>query len=249
LRLPRGCGMPAAMSKANDTWKVLPHGPVEELAENLWRVEGILEGMPMRRVMTVAKRSDGDLVIHNAIALDDASMAKIEGQGRVGYLVVPNGYHRLDARVFKQRYPEARVLCPRGGRAKVAEVVPVDGTYEDFPKDPAVELLNLDGVAEQEGVMTVRSADGMTLVFNDAIFNMPHAPGFAGFVIRHITSSTGGPRVSRVMKLFVVKDRAALRENLLRLAATEGLRRMIVSHHEMVQGDAAGAIREAAATL
>lgn len=237
------------MAKANDTWKVLPHGPVEELAENLWRVEGSLEGMPLRRVMTVAKRSDGDLVIHNAMALDDASMAKIEAQGRVGYLIVPNGYHRLDAPVFKKRYPEAKVLCPRGGRAKVAEVVPVDGTYEDFPKDSAVELVNLDGVAEQEGVMIVRSADGATLVFNDAIFNMPHVGGFSGFVIRHITASTGGPRVSRIMKLFVIKDRAALRANLLRLAETEGLRRMIVSHHELVQGDAAAAIRQAAATL
>jgi hypothetical protein len=109
------------MAKANHTWKVLPHGAVEEVTENLWRVEGELEGMEMRRVMTIGKRSDGDLVIHNAIALDNASMAKIEAWGKVGYLVVPNGYHRLDAPVFKQRYPQARVLCPRGGRAKVED--------------------------------------------------------------------------------------------------------------------------------
>jgi hypothetical protein len=51
------------------------------------------------------------------------------------------------------------------------------------------------------------------------------------------------------MKLLVIKDRAAFRAHLLRLAETEGLRRMIVSHHETVQGDVAAAIRQAAATL
>ncbi|HEY0137672.1 MAG TPA: hypothetical protein VGB85_26485, partial [Nannocystis sp.] len=126
------------MAKAHDTWKVLPHRPIEVVAENLWRVEGKLEGMPLKRVMTIARRSDGDLVIHNAMALDDASMARIDEWGRVAWIIVPNGYHRLDARVFKDRYQAARVLCPRGGRAKVEEVVPVEGAYEDFTVDPDV---------------------------------------------------------------------------------------------------------------
>ena len=237
------------MAKAHDTWKVLPHRPIEVVAENLWRVEGKLEGMPLKRVMTIARRSDGELVIHNAMALDDASMARIDEWGRVAWIIVPNGFHRLDARVFKDRYPSARVLCPRGGRGKVEQVVPVEGAYEDFTVDPDVAFETLDGVADQEGVMIVRSLDGLTLVFNDAVFNMPHGPGFTGWIFRHVTQSTGGPRVSRIFKFFVMKDRKAFKNHLLRLAELPALQRMIVSHHIMVHDDAASALRQAAATL
>ena len=97
--------------------------------------------------------------------------------------------------------------------------------------------------------MLVRSPDGLTLVLNDAVFNMPHVPGFTGWILRNLTRSTGGPRVSRVSKLFMVKDRAAFRAHLLRLADTPALRRVIVSHHQMVVDDPAGALRAAASTL
>lgn len=237
------------MPKANDTWKVLPHRPIEVVADNLWRVEGSLDNMPLRRVMTIARRHDGQLVVHNAIALDAESMARIDAWGRVAWLIVPNGWHRLDARIFKDRYPQARVLCPAGSTKKVAEVVAVDGSYADFPIDRDVAFETLDGLGELEGVMHVRSPDGVTLVFNDAVFNMADIGGFQGWILRNITQSTPGPRVSRVMKLLAVKDRARFRAHLLRLAETPGLRRMIVAHDRMESDDAAGALRTAASTL
>lgn len=97
--------------------------------------------------------------------------------------------------------------------------------------------------------MLVRSADGVTVVFNDAVFNMPHGRGFTGWIFRHVTQSTGGPRVSRLFRLAVLKDRAAFRAHLERLADTPNLRRMIVSHQDMVEGDAAAAVRQAASTV
>ena len=47
------------MPKAFDDWQVHAHRPIEKLTENLWRVEGDVPGMPLKRVMTVGKRSDG----------------------------------------------------------------------------------------------------------------------------------------------------------------------------------------------
>lgn len=237
------------MPKANQTWKVLPHRPIEKLNEALWRIEGDLPGMPLKRVMVVARRKDGALLIHNPIALDDAAMAEIDAFGPVRYLVVPNGYHRLDSKVFQDRYPQAQLLCPSGARKAVAEVVTVSGTYADLPPDGAVSLRELDGIAAQEGVLEVRGADGVTLVLNDVLFNMPHVSGASGFVLRHLAQSTGGPRVSRLFRFMVLKDRAALQRDLLRLADTPGLRRVIVSHHETIDQDPAGTLRAVAATL
>ncbi len=237
------------MAKANTTWKVLPHQPIEEFGENLMRVEGDLEGMPLKRVMTIAKRADGGLVVHNGIALDEEAMKRIDAWGKVTAIVVPNGWHRLDARVYKDRYPDARVFCPAGARKQVEQVVPVDGTYAEFPADEAVSFVTLEGVGAKEGVMVVRSTAGTTLVLNDLVFNLPHGTGLSGFVVRYIMQSSGGPRVSRVTRWFVIKDAAAVRAHLLRLADTPGLVRVIVSHGQVIDRDPAAALREAAATV
>ncbi len=205
--------------------------------------------MPLQRVMTIVKRRDGDLIIHNAIALDPAEMAELEAFGPVRYLLVPNGWHRLDAKIFAERYPGAGVYCPSGARKKVEEVVAVRGVYEDFPADLAVSLRMLDGVNGNEGVMCVQSADGATLVFNDALFNMPHAKGFQGFLLKHVMQSSGPLHVTRIGKLFLIKNRDAFKAHLLRLADTPALRRIIVSHHETVTENAAEALKAATAEL
>jgi hypothetical protein len=237
------------MAKANTAWKVLPHGPVEELAPNLLRVEGALEGMPLKRVMAVARRADGKVVVHNGIALEDEAMKRIEALGQPAFLVVPNGYHRLDAPAFKARYPSIQVVAPRGSAKLVSQVVKVDMTYDEYPSDADVRLEHLAGTRDAEGVMIVRSSDGVTLVFNDIVFNMPHLSGFQGFILRHVTRSSGGPRVSRIGRLFLVKDKRAVRSALEQLASTPGLTRVLVAHHETIATDPANALRAAAATL
>ena len=56
--------------------------------------------------------------IHNAIAVDDRTRAEIEAWGRPRWLLVPNGWHRLDAGAFAARYDDLEVLCPSGSRKK-----------------------------------------------------------------------------------------------------------------------------------
>ena len=237
------------MAKAHTAWKVLPHEPIEKLSDRLWRVEGDVPGAPMKRVMTIARRADGDLVIHNAVALTEDQMAEIDGWGRVAVIVVPNGFHRLDAKVFHDRYPAARVVCPAGARAKVAQVVEVSGTYDGEQRDGVVELQDLDGTKQREGALIVRDTQGTSLVLNDAVFNMPHVPGVTGFVLRRVTGSTGGPRVSRIMRTLVISDSKAFRAHLERLADLPELKRIIVSHHVTIDQDPAGTLRAVAATL
>ena len=132
---------------------------------------------------------------------------------------MPNGAHRLDAAAYKRRYPSLTVLAPRGARAKVAEKVQVDGTYEDFPQDDNVRFETLHGVSDSEGAMLVRSQDGTTVVLNDAVFNMDRKRDPLGFFFTTLLGSAPGPRVSRLAKLVFIKDKAALRGDLERFAA------------------------------
>lgn len=240
-------------SPPDTTWKVLPHDPPARLADNLWRVEADVPGMALRRCMVVARLGSGELVLHNAVAMDDDGMAWLEGLGRPAFVVVPNGFHRMDAPRFKARYPDAKVLCPRGSREKVAERVAVDHTYDALPQpDPAddsVRFEHLDGAKGAEGVMIVRSSDGHTLVFNDAVFNLRHGRGLFWFVYGRLMGNAGGPKVTTISRLFLLKDKRAFRAHLERLAALPELKRIVVAHGDVIDADAAAVLREVAGTL
>ena len=51
-----------------------------------------------------------------------AGMEQLEEIGTPTVLVVPNAYHRSDAALYKQRFPELEVLCPAAALEKVSEV-------------------------------------------------------------------------------------------------------------------------------
>ena len=243
------------MATPDSTWQVLPHDPLAPLAENLWHVEGDLPNMQLRRRMVIARLANGDLVIHNAIALDAAGMAALEALGRPAWLVVPNGWHRLDAARFKARYPALQVICPRQSRKRVAEVVPVACTYDTFAQPevaaPTVWFEHFGGKKQMEGAMFVRSADGVTVVMGDSLFNLPHRPGFFWFVYGRLLRSTGGPRVTLIGRMVLLGGggKVAYRDWLQRTAATPGLVRAVPGHGDLITGDVAAVFREVAASL
>jgi hypothetical protein len=227
------------MAQANLEWNVLPHGPIERLADNLWWVQGSLRGMSLKRAMTVAKLGDGRLVIHSGIALEPAALQQLDAWGTPAFLLVPNAYHRLDAPAYKQRYPQLKVLAPKGSRAKIEQVIAVDGSYEDFPADPDVRLEPLHGVKDVEGALLVRSPDGLTVVLNDLVFNMDKKQDFLGWLFTTLLGSAPGPRISRLSKLMLIADKRAFRADLERYAALPDLTRLIVAHEKVASGPAA----------
>lgn len=229
-------------------WTVVGEPSIEEVHPRLWLCKGHVPNMPLKRWMAVVRREDGRLLIHNPVALLDAEMKRLDDWGPVGFIVVPNRFHRLDAAPFRARYPDAKIVCPAGARPKVEEVVPVDLTYDEFEDDAVVSLRHVAGVSDYEGVMTVHDEDGTTLVLNDLLFNLRHGKGLGGLVFR-VLGSTGGPKVTRLFKMFALKDKAALREALSELAATEGLVRVVPGHGRVITEDPAGTLRAVAAAL
>ncbi|MBI4819004.1 MAG: hypothetical protein HY791_22220 [Deltaproteobacteria bacterium] len=231
------------MPKAFDSWTVLPHKPLDKLEDNLWTVSGKL-GATQRR-MTLAKLLDGRIIVHNGIALEETSMGEIEAWGTVAAIVVPNGFHRMDSKIWKARYPNAKVYCPKGATKKVSQVLSVDGDYAAIPADRTVRAFHLDGLEDGEGVLEVRSGDGVTLVFNDSILNLPPTGGFWGFML----APTGKISVPRATRWFVIKNKQSFVDHLKRLSATEGLRRLIFAHGATCSEDPASVLRAVVSDL
>jgi hypothetical protein len=238
------------MSRALEEWKVLPHGKLSRVTDHILTVVGEIR-MPLTRLprrMTLVRLRDGRLVIFNAIALDEDEMREVEDFGTLAFLVVPNDHHRMDAGIWKHRYPRLQVIAPEGSRKKVEEVVPVDSTEPDFG-DPDVVFVTVAGTDRREAALEVDGADGLTLVLNDIVGNIRDEHGLGGWLLRRMGFAGDEPHVPGPVKLNMIADKAALREQLLRWAERKSLKRILVSHGAEIGDDPQGALRDLAAAL
>jgi hypothetical protein len=228
------------MANLHDDWTIFPHGPVEAVDDGILSVEGEIR-MPLGRFprrMTVVRLGVGQSVVFSPVCLDEPAMREIEALGIPAFMVIPNGFHRLDARPWKKRYPKIKVLCPPGAKDRVEKAVPVDATSDIF-HDDAVRFVIIDGMAAAESALLVRRDSGMTLVANDIISNVRHPKGLgANIMARLFGFGVKRPQMAREIRWFLVKDKRALAAQLRQWAAMPDLRRVIVSHGEIIDSPA-----------
>ena len=238
------------MTASFKTWKVLPHGKLTEVDENILTVVGEIP-MPiggLQRRMTVVRLTDGRLVIFSAISLDEDEMRALEEYGRPAFLIVPNSHHRLDAKTWKDRYPDLQVITPKGARLKVEDAVPVDATSADFGDDNVL-LIDVSGTRSLEAALLVTGSNGTTLVLNDVVANIRDEKGFGGWLLRMMDFAGDEPQIPIPIKAAIVSDKAALSEQLLQWADLPSLKRILVSHGSAIETDPGGALRQLAASL
>ncbi len=240
---------PKSASNAVD-WSILPHDPIQELAENLWRVEGALAHFSMRRVMSVVRLQDGRLLIHSAIAMDEPSMQRLEAWGEPAIMLIPHSRHRMDAARYKRRYPALRVFAPPAVMNSASAVVTVDGAFAEAPLDTSASLELLDGTGQAEAALLVHSNDGTSVILTEVVFDLEPPESALLRAALKLIGFGPGPIVTPVVKLELVKSKAQLAAHLERLAAIPELKRLIVAHSRMSVGpNAAQALRQAAASL
>ena len=237
------------MPRFHTEWTVWPHGPVEAIDEGILCVEGEVR-MPLGtfpRRMTVAALGDGGSVVFSPVSLDEPAMRKVERFGAPRFMVVPNGFHRLDAGPWKQRYPGLAVLCPPGAKKRVAEAVAVDAT-RDVMDDEAVKFIIADGVRRAESALLIRRSAGATLVINDLISHIRHPRGLgANIIARLLRFGVKRPEMAREVRYLLVDDKAALAAQF-RVWAELAPTRIIPSHGDIID-DPVAVLRRLAAEL
>src|ERR1700761_635191 len=142
------------MTAPHTEWTVLPHGTLETLEESIITVTGTVK-MPIgtfERRMTAVRLQDGGSVLYSPVALDEAQMRTLEAFGLPKFLIVPGSHHRLDAKIFKDRYPAANVIAAEGAREAAEEVTPVDATNVDFADAP-VRFVVIPGTSQNEAAL------------------------------------------------------------------------------------------------
>lgn len=224
-----------------------PHGPLTQLADNLWLVRAPTSMGTLDRHMSVARGNAGSLFLFDQLWLDDATFAQLDALGPVRTLFVPNYLHDFDGEAFAARYPAATLCAFPTTVRKLGW--PMLREVEPSMVPAPVTLRPLPGLKAYEPVCEVRHADGTaTQIYNDALFNIPHGSGFAGALVRWMGSS-GHFHMSPLGRLLLLRDKAAFRGWLLEQAARPELRRVIMAHGEPVETDLAARLRDAANRL
>lgn len=228
----------------------MPHAKPVKIDDNLLTVTGDIHMplMDLPRRMTVVRLRDARLVVYSAIALNEDEMAALEDWGTPAFLVVPSDKHRLDAKIWKDRYPAMLVVTPHGARTKVEELVTVDTVAPDF-KDLDLDFMAVPGTRGHEAALMVRSATGCTLILNDLVGNVRGAKGFGGWLLRRAGFAGDEPHIPSVVKMMVVDDTDALRLQLIEWAAMPTLTRIVVSHGNIIEDNPRQVLRELAASL
>lgn len=239
------------MADLNRDWIVQPHETLLKIAKGVWSVEGSIV-MPLGRFprrMTVVVLAGGGLAVWSAIPLAEDQMARLDALGPVAFLIVPNAGHRLDLAAWKARYPDAKVIAPPGARDSAAEAAPVDAT-DNILGDPTVTLARVEGMKADEFAMLVNRDDGTTLVLNDVLARVSHPPGFGAQVMARLFGfGVHRLRMSRLVRARYVADAAAIARQLRAWADLPDLRRIVVSHVDVITDAPAEALRRAAADL
>src|SRR5207237_6771192 len=152
----------------------------------------------LSRRMCIARLGDGRLLLMNGVPLREEAMREVEAFGKPSFLLVPNGYHRLDIAAFKQRYPQLRVLAGEGSKKRVEEKVPVEGGWNEAPRDPDVSVESLCGTKVDEAVVSVRSGGRVSqCLFGDALPHIPPRP-WSGRLLLRLLGLGGRPRSPRL---------------------------------------------------
>lgn len=95
--------------------------------------------------MTIWRLPNKNLLIHNCIAVDDATLKDLLALGTPEFVIVPNCYHRMDIVVWKERFPECKVICPKKA-TNVHDVVKVDAYCEDVLPSFGIKIHDPVGV-------------------------------------------------------------------------------------------------------
>lgn len=185
--------------------------------------------------------------------MKEETMAEMEKLGQVKYIVVPNGMHRLDAKVYKERYPHAKVICSEIEKAKVSEMVDVDDTIDNIIKtdsafQSAADVLFPEGCYDDMGeygfkvVLEGKGKKGKgetkAMIFCDQFFNVQ--PEKADKMTKFIGSANGFG-ITKIGMFIAVEDPKRMRDWIQRMAKTaedENVEILTMAHGDVVVGKA-----------
>lgn len=222
---------------------------LQALAPNLWVVDTPHRflGLHLGSRMTVVRLKSGKVVLHSPVALSAELAERINAIGPVRHIVCPNRFHHMYAAQAVAAFPEALLHGPAALHKKRRDLK-FDALLSATPHpDWQGELLPLtiDGSLLNETVFY--HPDSRSLITCDLVENFhrcTHTPTRWYLRLGGILGKVGWHPLLRPLYL----NRRRARDSINRLLNWP-FERVILSHGNIIQGDAHRAIRDGLAWL
>ena len=202
--------------------------------EHLWSATSRLRGVGVRTRMTCVRRPDGSLWVHSPIALTPALVARLAELGPVTDVVAPNRFHHLFFRDFLTQFPSARGHVARGLGDKIESL-------RDYPcvttsHWPGLRRYDIEGIPALQESVWFHEETG-TLILTDLLFCFGRDNPLAVRCFAALSGVYRNLRMSRAMRWWMVRDRAALRASVQPLIDLP-VQRIVVAHDTIVDTNA-----------
>ena len=174
-------------------------------------------------------------------------MKKLEQLGPIQVIVIPSAMHRIDAKRFATRYPNATFVCPEAARAAASEVVDTLEPLEKTLTPHGIVVHTPKGLKPSEHALQLPLQDGgKALLLNDCLFNLGANPprGFGGFILK-LLGSVRPLGITPLGKKLMLEDANDFRDYLSNLSEIDGLRVLCVSHGTPIQESVSDALVQA----
>jgi hypothetical protein len=216
---------------------------MKSFGEGIWILERPfrLLGAEFGNRMTVIKMSDGELLVHSPISLDDQLKIKIEKLGKVTYIITPNAFHGLFVDDWIKAFPEAHYLTAKieQGNQSASRALS-ESNIADL--SPVLDVALVHGIPKLNEFAFYHNAS-RTLVLTDLAFNIGKDGSFWTRIFFSLNDAYGTFGPSRLMRS-MIEDRATFKQSLLKILEWD-FERIIVSHGDIVAKNGQEVMRSA----
>lgn len=216
------------------------------IAPGIWHAQRGMTaaGIPMTSRMTVIQLADGSLWLHSPIQLDDALRAELDALGPVRCIVAPNKTHHLFAKKCLAMYPQATLFGAPGLSGKRADLAPMTPLPATAPPQWAgqIDEVFIAGVPVVNETVFFHRASG-SAIFTDVVQLWRGPLNWKAALYAHLTGVRNRFAVPRTVR-FMVKDKAAFRASAQKVLAWP-IKRVLVAHNSVIDGDAHAGLKRA----
>jgi hypothetical protein len=216
------------------------------VATDLWITEQPLRfaGLEVGARMTVVRLVDGSLLLHSPIRATPELRSVVESIGRPSVIVAPNRFHHLYATEWTAAFPAAKLVVAPNLSSKRPDLAGAE-LLGDAPRAEWSEVLDqvfVRGFPLANEVVFFHRTTG-TLIVTDLLFNIGAGSPLLTRVAFGAMGAAGKPSSTLLERVFV-RDRAAFRASLERVLQWP-IRRIVMAHGEIFEGDGNAAISSA----
>ena len=217
------------------------------LSENLWIAEAPQKvmGFDFGTRMTVIRLRSGDLLLHSPIPINNSLKAELDDIGKVKYLIGSNRFHHLYIGGCMESFPQAEAWGAPGLPEKRKDIK-FTGVIESatvFGSGGEVQHMLFEGMPVMNEVVFYHP-ESRTLIVSDMLFNFPKDVSFGFGLFLRLFGLYGGPCLSWLERLFLIKDRGKARESAEKVLAMD-FDRVVLAHGDIIPTGAKEIVREA----